>query len=53
MFLVVVHSTQVHQLLSWRMKNLRETTREIDYGLSLGLFNNRVTIEADYYDKET
>jgi TonB-linked SusC/RagA family outer membrane protein len=30
-----------------------ETTREIDYGLSLGLFNNRITMEADYYDKET
>ena len=30
-----------------------ETTREIDYGFSLGLFDNRVTIEADYYDKET
>ena len=30
-----------------------ETTREVDYGISLGLFNNRITIEADYYDKET
>ena len=30
-----------------------ESTREIDYGLSLGLFNNRITLEADYYDKET
>jgi TonB-linked SusC/RagA family outer membrane protein len=30
-----------------------ESTREIDYGLSLGLFNNRITMEADYYDKET
>lgn len=30
-----------------------ETTREIDYGLSLGLLNNRITMEADYYDKET
>ena len=26
-----------------------ETTREVDYGISLGLFNNRITIEADYY----
>ena len=30
-----------------------ESTREIDYGLSLGLFNNRITLEADYYDNET
>ena len=33
--------------LSW------ETTTEIDFGLTLGLFNNRITMEADYYDKET
>jgi TonB-linked SusC/RagA family outer membrane protein len=33
--------------LSW------EKTREVDFGLTLGLFNNRITMEADYYDKET
>ncbi len=33
--------------LSW------EKTQEIDFGLSLGLFNNRITMEADYYNKET
>ena len=33
--------------LSW------ETTTELDFGLSLGLFDNRITMEADYYEKET
>ncbi|KAA1243393.1 TonB-dependent receptor [Aquimarina sp. RZ0] len=30
-----------------------ETTTQLDGGLSLGLFNNRISIEADYYNKET
>lgn len=30
-----------------------ETTRQLDIGLELGLFNQRVTIEADYYQKRT
>ncbi len=30
-----------------------ETTAQLDAGLSLGLFNNRVSIEADYYEKKT
>ncbi|RKR14555.1 TonB-linked SusC/RagA family outer membrane protein [Maribacter vaceletii] len=30
-----------------------ETTTQIDAGISLGLFNNRISIEADYYNKET
>ena len=30
-----------------------ETTVQTDIGLSLGLFDNRINIEADYYDKET
>ena len=33
--------------LSW------EKTKEIDFGLTLGLFDDRITMEADYYDKET
>ena len=30
-----------------------ETTSQVDAGISLGLFNNRISIEADYYNKET
>lgn len=30
-----------------------ETTKQLDFGLLLGLFKNRVLIEADYYDKKT
>lgn len=30
-----------------------ETTTQIDAGISLGLFKNRISIEADYYNKET
>ncbi len=30
-----------------------ETTAQLDAGFSLGLFNNRVSIEAGYYNKET
>jgi len=30
-----------------------ETTSQIDTGISLSLFNNRLSIEADYYEKET
>ena len=30
-----------------------ETTRQIDAGLNLGLFNNRINLELDYYEKET
>jgi TonB-linked SusC/RagA family outer membrane protein len=30
-----------------------ETTTQKDIGLSLGLFDNRINIEADYYDKVT
>jgi len=30
-----------------------ETTSQIDTGLSLGLFQDRIAIEADYYKKET
>ncbi len=30
-----------------------ETTAQLDVGVSLGLFDNRVSIEADYYNKET
>ena len=26
-----------------------ETSRKFDFGINLGLFNNRFTIEADYY----
>jgi len=33
--------------LSW------ETTAQTDVGFILGLFNNRITLEADYYNKET
>lgn len=30
-----------------------ETTKQLDAGISLGLFNNRISLEADYYEKET
>ena len=30
-----------------------ETTSQIDTGISLGLFDDRISIEADYYKKET
>lgn len=30
-----------------------ETTKQLDIGFELGLFNNRVTLEADYYKKTT
>jgi TonB-linked SusC/RagA family outer membrane protein len=30
-----------------------ETTVQTDFGLSLGLFDDRINIEVDYYDKET
>lgn len=30
-----------------------ETTTQIDAGLVLGMFNNRVNLEIDYYEKET
>ncbi len=36
-----------NQDLTW------ETTTQFDAGLSLGLFNNRISIEADYYNKQT
>lgn len=30
-----------------------ETTRQLDLGLEMGLFNRRIIIEADYYQKKT
>lgn len=30
-----------------------ETTNEVDLGINLGFFNNRIEIEADYYDRRT
>ncbi|MGB7394208.1 MAG: TonB-dependent receptor [Pricia sp.] len=30
-----------------------ETTKQLDIGFELGLFNNRITFEADYYRKTT
>ncbi len=30
-----------------------ETTRQLNLGLNLGFFNDRLTITADYYDKQT
>ncbi len=30
-----------------------EKTKELDLGLSLGLFDDRVTLDADYYEKKT
>jgi TonB-linked SusC/RagA family outer membrane protein len=30
-----------------------ETTTELDLGLNLGFFNDRISLEADYYDKKT
>lgn len=40
--------------LSYVNPNLKwETTRQLDIGLDLGLFNGRVNITADYYKKKT
>lgn len=30
-----------------------ETTRQLDVGLEMGFFNNRLAVEIDYYQKET
>ena len=30
-----------------------EITKELDLGLSLGLFDDRITVDADYYEKKT
>ena len=30
-----------------------ETTTQVDLGFELGLFNNRITLDFDYYDKQT
>ena len=30
-----------------------ETTSQADFGLDFGLFDDRLTVEADYYTKET
>ncbi len=30
-----------------------ETTAQLDFGIDLGLFNDRITLSADYYDKQT
>jgi TonB-linked SusC/RagA family outer membrane protein len=35
-------------------RNLKwETTKELDFGIDLGLFQNRIQLTADYYDKKT
>lgn len=39
--------TLANPLLKW------ETTKELDFGLDLGLFNQRITLAADYYKKNT
>ncbi|NNV55831.1 SusC/RagA family TonB-linked outer membrane protein [Limnovirga soli] len=40
--------------LSYVNKNLKwETTKQLDIGLDLSMFKNRVTITADYYHKKT
>lgn len=40
--------------LSYSNPNLKwETTRQLDIGFDLGLFNNRITLTADYYRKKT
>jgi len=36
-----------NESLSW------ETTNQMDFGAEFGLFNNRVYVSADYYDKHT
>nr|WP_321411965.1 TonB-dependent receptor [uncultured Allomuricauda sp.] len=40
-------SSQANDQLKW------ETTYQFDIGLDLSFFNNRVSITADYYDKQT
>lgn len=40
-------SSLSNQSLGW------EKTRESDYGVNIGLFNNRIALSADYYNKLT
>ena len=40
-------ATFTNPLLQW------EETKTNNYGLNLGLFNNKLTVEADYYEKKT
>lgn len=40
-------SNQPNPALKW------ETTTQVDFGLDLGLFNNRLSLTADYYYKRT
>ncbi len=44
---VVVPLTVSNSELGW------ESTKQMDIGLDIGLFNNRITMTADYYDKLT
>lgn len=44
---VVVPVSVSNDELSW------ESTKQLDVGLDIGLFRNRITITADYYDKLT
>ncbi|MFC5409782.1 SusC/RagA family TonB-linked outer membrane protein [Larkinella bovis] len=43
----VVPGALVNENMKW------ESTRQIDAGIDIGLFNNRLTIVADYYNKTT
>jgi TonB-linked SusC/RagA family outer membrane protein len=42
-----VYQKMVNQDLTW------ETTKVLNFGLDLGFFNNRLTMEIDYYDRLT
>jgi TonB-linked SusC/RagA family outer membrane protein len=44
----------VYYLSRLENKNLKwETTKQMDIGFDLGLFNERIQLTADYYDKKT
>jgi TonB-linked SusC/RagA family outer membrane protein len=50
------NNTKIKGLVPYTLSNndLKwEKTRQVDVGLDLGLFNNRLTLTADYYHKKT
>lgn len=53
---VILNNQQVtgYYLSRLENKNLKwETTKQLDLGLDLGLFNERIQFTGDYYDKKT
>ncbi len=43
----IITSTMPNANLTW------ETTNQLDFGVDLGLFENRISLSADYFDKRT